>query len=120
MQEFDKLGAHVERMLAMQAGFAWASPGHMAFGIALDGLETAALHFTGRRHYYDALRRDVRAAPAGAPAGAPDFETLRPYAARLRALQDLCRPFGRDYLALEIAQHALATCAYHFTREAAP
>ena len=35
------------------------------------------------------------------------------------AMQRKCRPFGRDYLALDIAKQGLETAAYHFTREAA-
>ena len=46
---FDELSTHVAAILAMQAGFPWGSAEHMAFGIALDGLETAAHHFTRRR-----------------------------------------------------------------------
>ena len=34
----------------------------------------------------------------------------------LRKLQQKCRPFGRDYLAIAIAIEALETTAYHFTR----
>ena len=45
-----------------------------------------------------------------------EFEALRPYAARLRALQRSCKPFGRDYHAIAIALDALETAAYHFTR----
>ncbi len=45
-----------------------------------------------------------------------EFEALRPYAARLRALQRNCKPFGRDYHAIAIALDALETAAYHFTR----
>lgn len=44
------------------------------------------------------------------------FDDLRPYVDQLRALQLKCRPFGRDYLALQIALEALDTTAYHFTR----
>jgi hypothetical protein len=44
------------------------------------------------------------------------FEAFRPYVARLRDLQRLCKPFGRDYHAIAIAIDGLESCAYHFTR----
>lgn len=44
------------------------------------------------------------------------FEGLSPYVERLRALMFGCRPFGRDYLALDIALKSLETAAFHFTR----
>lgn len=45
-----------------------------------------------------------------------EFEALAPYVDQLRKLQQKCRPFGRDYLAIAIALDALETAAYHFTR----
>ncbi len=45
-----------------------------------------------------------------------EFEALRPYVEQLRRLQQKCRPFGRDYLAIAIAIDALETTAFHFTR----
>jgi hypothetical protein len=44
------------------------------------------------------------------------FEELRPFHARLQALQRQCRPFSRDYHALAVTLEALETTAYHFTR----
>jgi hypothetical protein len=45
-----------------------------------------------------------------------EFEALRPYVDQLRKLQQQCRPFGRDYLAIAIALDGLESAAYHFTR----
>jgi hypothetical protein len=33
-------------------------------------------------------------------------------------MQGRCRPFGRDYLALDIAKQTLESAAFHFTRVA--
>jgi hypothetical protein len=44
------------------------------------------------------------------------FDELRPFHARLRAMQRNCKPFGRDYHAIAITLDALETTAYHFTR----
>lgn len=44
------------------------------------------------------------------------FDKLAPYVHQLRLMQQKCRPFGRDYLAIAIALDALETTAYHFTR----
>lgn len=45
-----------------------------------------------------------------------EFEALRPYVNQLRKLQQKCKPFGRDYLAIAIAIDGLESAAYHFTR----
>ena len=122
IREFEALTPHVRRLLALQAEWAPFGPDHAAFGIALDGAETAAYHFTRRRHFYEALRREVRpAGPGNGRLGDRDeavaaFEGLTPYVHQLRRLQMRCRPYGRDYLALEIARQSLETAAYHFTR----
>jgi hypothetical protein len=47
-----------------------------------------------------------------------EFDALRPYVNQLRQMQQRCRPFGRDYLAIAIALDALETTAFHFTRQA--
>lgn len=44
------------------------------------------------------------------------FEALRPYVTELRKMQESCKPFGRDYMAIAIAIDALETTAFHFTR----
>jgi hypothetical protein len=99
--------------------------GYMAIGIAYDGLETAAFHFTRRRNFYHELESEVRRTGSGNgrlndPAEAvAAFLALQPYHHKLHALQQRCRPFGGDYLALGVALHGLDTAALHFTREAA-
>lgn len=45
-----------------------------------------------------------------------EFEKLKPYVHQLRLLQQKCKPFGRDYHAIEIALDGLNSTAYHFTR----
>jgi len=45
------------------------------------------------------------------------FEALRPFHASLIRLQTQCRPFGPDYLVLDVVKKALNTAAYHFTGE---
>lgn len=126
VRAFEDLAPWAERLLRLQAAHRPMGPEDMAFGIALDGLESCAYHFTRRRSFYDALRAKVREQAAAGAAGAEPladraqavaaFEALRPYAAKLRALQGLCQPFGRDYMALQIARQTLDSCAYHFTR----
>lgn len=122
VREFDALSPYIEAILALRAECTPFSADHGAFGIAIDGAETAAYHFTRRRHYYEALRERV-AAPGPGNARLSDpaeavaaFEGLAPYAHKLRLLQQRCRPYGRDYLALDIAKQSLETTAYHFTR----
>jgi hypothetical protein len=122
VQEFNALAPYVLAMLDMRdecvpQGADWA-----AMGIAFDGLESTAYHFTRRRNFYHPLS-DGRLQRAGGNGRLTDrqeaiaaFKGLRPYAARLMALQSKCRPFGRDYLALEIAKKSLETAAFHFTR----
>jgi hypothetical protein len=124
VRDFDGLLPYVLRIRALQAKCFPQGPDDMALQIAVDGLETAAFHFTRRRLYYDAtrVRRDHGRnfyEGLGEPAEAiAALQDLAPYVACLRALQHKCRPFGRDYLALEIARQSLDTAAYHFTREA--
>jgi hypothetical protein len=43
------------------------------------------------------------------------FDELRPYRARLIALEGMCRPFGADFLILHAAQKALDAAAHYFT-----
>lgn len=121
--EFDALRPWVLEMLGLRAECAPLGPDYMALGIALDGLRTAAYHFTRRRDFYFELE-----APPGRACGngrlsdraeaIAAFKALTPYSHRLRQMRTRCRPFGRDYLALDIAHQSLETAAFHFTREA--
>ena len=45
-----------------------------------------------------------------------EFEALKPYVNELRKMQQKCKPFGRDYMAIAIALDGLESAAYHFTR----
>lgn len=124
VREFDGLAPYVRELMGLRRDCTPLGPDDMALGIALDGLETAAYHFTRRRNFYHALETilDGRAAGNGRLADRAEataaFRALSPYAARLLELRGRCRPFGRDYLALDIARQGLETAAYHFTREA--
>jgi hypothetical protein len=122
VQAFDALLPHVREIRDLQA-LCWPmGPEDSALEIAIDGLETAAYHFTRRRLYYDATRvqrdygRNHYPGPGGRAEAIAAFERLRPYARALGDLQRRCRPFGRDYLALDIAKQSLDSAAYHFTR----
>jgi hypothetical protein len=121
LREFDALLPYVLKLRAMQACCSPRGPDDMALEIAVDGLETAAFHFTRRPRYYDQtavvrIHGQVAYPGLGGPQGATKaFDALRPYSKELQRLQSKCSPFGRDYLALEIPKHALATSAYHFT-----
>lgn len=124
VREFDGLKPYVVQLLALRSECAHLGPDHMAIGIALDGLQTAAYHFTRRRHFYHELEEDGPRTPAGnnrlsdRVEAIAAFQALTPYAGHLRRLQGRCRPFGRDYLALDIARQSLESAAFHFTREA--
>jgi hypothetical protein len=121
---FDALLPHVLGIRALQAKCWPWSADDKALQIAIEGLEDAAYHFTRRPFYFEATRVErqhgqnfyeglgERAAAIAA------FETLSPYARALGALQQRCRPFGRDYLALDIPRLCLDSAAYHFTKEA--
>jgi hypothetical protein len=124
IREFDALEPFVVDLLGLQQECVPLGPDYMAVGIALDGLQTAAYHFTRRRDFYHACeasqgeRRNGNGRLADRAEAIAAFEALAPYADRLRALQIRCRPFGRDYYALDIAKQSLETAAFHFTREA--
>lgn len=119
-REFDGLRAHVRWLWGLQAKVGFFSADGSALDIAVDALHTAAFHFTRRPHFYGLRDPDL---------GAPDladrrlahgaFEALRPYAQHLRALQGRCRPFGRDWQALNVALQGLETAAFHFTGQGA-
>jgi uncharacterized protein involved in copper resistance len=124
VREFDGLTPYVRELASMQQECKPLDADYAALGIALDGVETAAYHFAWRRHFYHSVRGDIgrrhesngrlrdRAEAIAA------FKTLAPYQRALSAMQRQCRPFGRDYLAIDIAKQGLDTAAYHFTREA--
>lgn len=122
VREFEALSPHVAQLFALQAECVPFGPDHAAFGIAVDGAETVAYHFTRRRHFYAALREGAAPAAAGnnrladREEAIAAFEALEPYVGQLRRPQMRCRPYGRDYLALDIARQSLETAAYHFTR----
>jgi hypothetical protein len=125
VREFEALTLYVRKLVALQQECKLLGLDYMALGIALDAVETAAYHFTRRRHFYHAIRGEAAARREGnrrlegrAEAIAA-FKALAPYHRALSAMQRHCRPFGRDYLALDIAKQGLETAAYHFTREAA-
>lgn len=118
---FDRLAPFVSQLLELRAGCAPLGPDDMAFGIALDGLQTAAFHFTRRPFFFRALEAGVRglAGSNGRLTHRSEamavFDALTPYADALLAMQTGCRPFGRDYMALSIARQGLETAAFHFT-----
>jgi hypothetical protein len=122
--EFEGLAPYVSEMLALQRECPQLGPDYMAMGIALDGLQTAAYHFTRRRNFYHALEEAAARGGDGnnrlsdREEAVAAFEALTPYADHLRRLQGRCRPFGRDYYALDIAKQGLETAAFHFTRQA--
>jgi hypothetical protein len=122
--KFNSLSPYVVELLDLQAECEPMGVDYMAVGIALDGLETTAFHFTRRRTFYHQLEEQRPAYRPGngrlkdPQAAATAFEALIPYAHALRLMQGGCRPFGRDYLAIAIAQESLDTTAFHFTRQA--
>ena len=124
VREFDGLAPYVTEMLALQQECTRLDAGYMAMGIALDALQTAAYHFTRRRYFYHPLESAARERPAGnnrlsdLQQAIAAFEALTPYADHLRRLQGRCRPFGGDYMALDIARQGLESAAFHFTRQA--
>lgn len=121
---FDSLAPFVVELLGLQAECPPMGMDYMAVGISLDGLETAAFHFTRRRNVYHRLQeqrppyRDGNGRLGDAQAAIAAFEPLAPCAQALRLMQGGCRPFGADYLAIAIALESLDTTAFHFTREA--
>ena len=125
VREFEILTVYVRELVAMQSECTPMGADDAAIGIALDGLETAAYHFTRRRHFYHAVREYTQEARRtnhrlqDRAEAIKAFKDLAGYHAGLNALQQKCRPFGRDYLALDIAKQGLETAAYHFTRHAA-
>ncbi len=56
VQSFDGLASHVAAIRAMQAKCWPLGPDDLALQIAVDGLESAALHVTRGPHYFEAMR----------------------------------------------------------------
>lgn len=122
MSKFKSLSPYVLEMMDLQAECSQFSPDYFAMGIALDGVETAAFHFTRRPRFYFEIERPAPRVGNGRlkdpEAATAAFETLKPYELALRLMQGGCRPFGRDYMAIAIAKDTLGTAAFHFTRDA--
>ena len=116
VRDFEALRPHVKLLWGMQQAVGYFTAEGSALDVALDALLTAAFHFTRRPHFYGACDplpdapdlRDRREAPTA-------LDRLRPYALELRTLQGRCRPFGRDWQALNIPLQSLETTAFHFT-----
>ena len=93
---------------------------YLALGIALDGLETAAFHFTRHRDFYCDLRQQMPPLLKGRPKvltradAVAGLIELDGYQAALRRLLLRCRPMGADYNAITIALNCLETAAHHF------
>ena len=119
---FDRLKPDVLRIRAMQALCAPMGADDSALEIAIGGLETAAFHYTRRPHYFDHTRIERQFGRNYYPGlgersdAIAAFEALSGYWNCLRGWQRDCRPFGRDWRALDIAKQCLETTAYHFTR----
>ncbi len=104
VRAFESLQPYARELLGLQAECVRLGPDHMALGIALDALQTAAFHFTRRRYFYHELggprgdpgRVNGRLEDRGEAVAA--FKALTPYNDRLRAWQGSCRPFGRGLL----------------------
>jgi hypothetical protein len=60
VREFDALAPYVVEMLAMRGECAPDSPDFAAMALPLDGLRTAAFHFTRRRDFYHPLEEEHR------------------------------------------------------------
>jgi hypothetical protein len=116
---FNGLRPYVAQILELQAECEQFGPDDMALAIALDGLQTAAFHFTRRHFFYFEMERRQRR-PGNGRLNDPAeriraMEELTPCDDALRALQGQCSPFRRDWMALDIARQALGTTAFHFT-----
>lgn len=116
-RDFESLRPYVQALWGLQDVVGYFTDDGGALDIALNGLQTAAFHFTRRPHFYGPREALPAAADLRQRAVvAMVFEALRPYAQALRHLQSRCRPFGQDWRALDIALKGLETAAFHFTR----
>ena len=122
IRAFDALIPYVRIVRELQAKCEPLGPDDNALKIIVDGLDTAAFHFTRRPLYYEPIRVERTRGQNFFP-GLGDlgdciaaFDRLEPLTRELGRLKFSCRPFGRDYLALNIPQQCLDTAAYHFTR----
>ncbi len=119
VRDFELLRPYVRALWGLQATVGYFTRDGAALDIALDSLQTAAFHFTRRPHFYgarDPLANAADLRERSAVAGA--FEALRPYANALRLMQGRCRPFGRDWQAIQVALQGLETTTFHFTHVA--
>ncbi|MGH6911505.1 MAG: hypothetical protein ACREEG_15060, partial [Phenylobacterium sp.] len=97
VREFEVLKPYVVQLLGLQGECLKLGPDYMAIGIALDGLQTAAYHFTRRRYFYHGIEasraehRDGNGRLTDRQEAIAAFRALTPYADRLRALQGRCR-----------------------------
>ena len=120
VREFDAFRPYVRALRILQRDCAPDSPDFLALDIPVDGLETAAFHFTRRPHYYEDLRLPAEPWRTDHPglghnAAIAAFGELEPYVRLFAAMRLRCRPQGRDYQAIRIATAALDTAVYHFT-----
>lgn len=120
---FEGLIPHVEMLRALQMECGDDLPDRNAFGIALDGLDTAAFCFTKRPHFYHQLdskypwpRTPSNGRLKELSEAIATFDALEPYRQALMRSSGQCQPFGRHYLAIQIPLHGLVTACYHFTR----
>jgi hypothetical protein len=115
-RDFEALRPYVRALWGLQDTVGYFSRDGSALDIAVSSLQTAAYHFTRRRDFYGARDPLPRAADLRErETVASVFGAFRPYALALRRLQSRCRPFGRDWQALNVALQGLETTAFHFT-----
>lgn len=119
---FDALTPHARKLYWLQAECSFGTAEYAALAVAIRSLETTAYHFTQRRNFYHRFASEARAAvqPGNNRLSDPaealkEFEALRPYNDALIRLRGRCRPFGPDYMALDIATQGLLTAVCHFT-----
>lgn len=115
-REFEALRPQVRLLWGLQAQVGFFSADGSAIEVALDALQTTVFHFTRQAHFFGE-RDPAPAAPSLTDRASAQsaFAALRPYHQRLRTLQGRCRPFGRDWQALNVALQGLETAAFHFT-----
>ena len=115
-REFEALRPHVRLLWGLQSRVGYFTADGSAIEVALDALQTAVFHFTRQAHFFgehdpDPVAPDLTDRNLALAA----FHRLQPYHQRLRALQARCRPFGRDWQALNIPLQGVETAAFHFT-----